>query len=351
LTVFTALQLLALVAAERWLLWLRDPEFARKWTILDGRVTAEPDRPILLVLGSSRTLLGLLPDELPACRTPDGATPLVFNYGVTGATPAEEVLHLRRLLARGVRPRWVLAEVLTTCLDRQGPTEEAVHMYRLTWGDLGRLRRQSLRPLALYETWCLAQLVPCFVYRTHVLDRYAGEWLPWSARQDEMWDRIDRSGGWRGDPPETGGQPDQQLRDGVVLRQLTPARMRRFRVSAETDRSLRELIALCRRHDIHVTLFLMPESSAFRGRFPPDVAAWVRTYFAALSAECRVPVIDARDWVADQDFYDPHHLWPRGARTFTARFGREVIGPLVEDRLPTALLDGRERSSYVKGGP
>ena len=45
---------------------------------------------------------------------------------------------------------------------------------------------------------------------------------------------------------------------------------------------------------------------------------------ADLRREWGVPVIDARDWVADKDLWDTHHLLPEGAEVYTDRLGREL---------------------------
>jgi hypothetical protein len=43
-----------------------------------------------------------------------------------------------------------------------------------------------------------------------------------------------------------------------------------------------------------------------------------------------VPLIDARDWVDDDGFWDGHHMLPAGAAQFTHRFEREALQPLVK---------------------
>jgi hypothetical protein len=41
-----------------------------------------------------------------------------------------------------------------------------------------------------------------------------------------------------------------------------------------------------------------------------------------------VPLLDGRTWLTEDDFWDGHHLLPRGAAAFTARFERELTAPL-----------------------
>jgi hypothetical protein len=41
-----------------------------------------------------------------------------------------------------------------------------------------------------------------------------------------------------------------------------------------------------------------------------------------------LPVIDAREWMGEEDFIDGHHLLPDGAAAFTRRFGAEALAPV-----------------------
>ena len=79
---------------------------------------------------------------------------------------------------------------------------------------------------------------------------------------------------------------------------------------------------------------LSPESSEFRGWYPEAARARIDSYCDELRRDYGVRVIDARSWVADEDFIDGHHALPRGAATFTHRLGRDVLQPLVAGKLP-----------------
>src|SRR5258708_6444152 len=90
---------------------LRDPEVALKLRALRRLLSAQPGRPLVLALGSSRLGVNLRPHELPGAADP--GAPLVFNFALCRSGPALELLCLRRLLAAGVRPDRLLVEVST----------------------------------------------------------------------------------------------------------------------------------------------------------------------------------------------------------------------------------------------
>ncbi len=56
---------------------LRDPEFAFRLKRLREAQAKDSDRPLVLVLGSSRSSAGFRPASLQSCRLQDGRQPLV----------------------------------------------------------------------------------------------------------------------------------------------------------------------------------------------------------------------------------------------------------------------------------
>src|SRR4051812_9913784 len=95
---------------------LTDPRYGCRLRTLQARRAAEPHRPLVLALGSSRTEVGLRPELMP----PSTDGPLVFNLARGGTSQVMNLLTLRRLLADGVRPDWLLLEVLPACLAEEG---------------------------------------------------------------------------------------------------------------------------------------------------------------------------------------------------------------------------------------
>src|ERR1700722_10733727 len=101
---FAAAQVaLALCIEYRWPA-LRDSEEAVKLAGLLECRARTAGRPLVLALGSSRTLMGFRPDALPRSQDASGEEPAAYNYGRLGLGPVREIVALRGLLARGIRP-------------------------------------------------------------------------------------------------------------------------------------------------------------------------------------------------------------------------------------------------------
>lgn len=326
---FAAMQAGYLLLVQFWRPELRDPEYGYKRTCLLDSVRAEPDRPLVLVLGSSRSEMGFRPDVLNSCRTPSGQTPLVFNFGLAGSGPVQELLCLERVLADGIRPSCVLIEILPPLLQETSEADR-LPVPRLTWSDLARIRDYSFAPGQLYSGWLQAALAPAYEHRFNLLGRYVPSWLAWEVRQDHL-RNLDRTG-WLTYPRECVSDAYRRHEIERAAREYVP-RLQHFAIADRPDRALRDLLALCRREGITAALFIMPEGSEFRSWYSPAVNAAIGTYLARLSREAGVPLIDARTWIEDDlSFVDSHHLFPRGAAAFTRRFEREALQPLLEGR-------------------
>ncbi|HEV3004127.1 MAG TPA: hypothetical protein VGX78_06675, partial [Pirellulales bacterium] len=127
----------------------RDPEFAAKLACLHARLQENPARPLVLLLGSSRTSVGLAPRHVATGTLRDGCEPLVFNLGMGGFGPVQELMALRRLLRWGIRPRHVLVEVHPALLHQEpgGYSEEGwMPDERLDENDRELLSRYWSRP-------------------------------------------------------------------------------------------------------------------------------------------------------------------------------------------------------------
>jgi hypothetical protein len=120
---------LGLLAAVELIPRLRDPFYGDKARRLWQRLRESTEKPITVVMiGSSRTGVGFhakLAEEQLA-RT-FSRPMVVFNFGNPSAGPVTNLLYLRRLLAEGLRPDYLLIEVMPPFLaaERPEPLERA----------------------------------------------------------------------------------------------------------------------------------------------------------------------------------------------------------------------------------
>jgi hypothetical protein len=337
---FAGVQLGLGILMDRWQPELCDPEYGSKWARLRARRAEKPDRPLLVVLGSSRSNLGFRPAVLSDYRPRTGPAPLVFNFALNGAGPLLELLCLRRLLHDGVRPDWAVIEVHPALLNQERGWSEAaaLNVNRLRWVDMPAVARYADRPSLLVRRWCRSRLAPCYTHRFCILTRYAPDLLP-----ESQADELRRLDGFGWNQYERDGVNAERYRRGVAYaRREYAAALARFQVSPAPDRALRELLALCRDRGIVAFLLLMPEGSEFRGWYPPAARSRIDEYLDGVSRAYGAPLIDARCWLDDRCFFDSHHLLPGGSTAFTRRFGREVLRPLLEGRLPAGSVRSAE---------
>jgi hypothetical protein len=323
---YVGIQSALLVITNRWLPALRDPEYGYKLARLRQRIAEQPERELILIMGSSRSGYGYRPEVVPAWQSGEGKSPIVFNFALTGSGPILELVCLRRLLAAGIHPARVFIEVLPPTLYQEGGWSEMawLNRSRLSWDDVQLLRRYSEQPRRFCFAWCRAHAAPCFAQRFCIMSRYAPGWLPWETRQD-IWLGLDRSG-WM-IFPHTILDAAGQRRALEFARRQYAAPLVRFHMTPVPDHALRELLTLCRQENIKTTLVLMPEGAIFQSWYPSAARAVIDAYLASVSHEYGVPLVDARCWLPETAFFDSHHLHPDGATAFTKRFAREVLKP------------------------
>ncbi len=307
-----------------------DPKYGCRLLALRSLRQEQQSRTLLLVLGSSRAEQGFRPSPLAngrrkpagtrlsqaayAGRSPD---PFFYNMARGGSSPLLYLLTLRRLLSDGIHPDGLLVEIFPPALVED---EESAVIYKPTLRDWPVLQRYPVNGRT-WGFWLQDRLLLWYKYRSGFLAWAVPQWLPPQARWGEnLWDY--RGGEWRVIGEKVSLPECHRLTDDA-RRRYAPA-LQHFRIAADADRALRELLDTCRSERIAVVLFLMPEASEFRGWYPPDGQHQLSEYLAKLQCEYGAPLIDARDWIADWDFADGHHLLRWGASAFTERFAHEV---------------------------
>ncbi|HTU21897.1 MAG TPA: hypothetical protein VMG10_27915 [Gemmataceae bacterium] len=315
---------------------IRDPEFGFRLLRLREQAAAAPDRPLCLILGSSRTLSGICPPALPSWPNdrrdtgPTAPEPRFFNFSQLGAGPVRELQTLRRLLAAGHQPRWLLLEVWPPFWPQHGYWLDELHIMQqdLRPEDLSVVSRYFVNRRDAWEKLAFETLLPITGLRSNLLARCASSLLSpdqrWRAGRVDFWKDGEPSG-WR---PwlEHGTDDDFRARIAGVKAQTKPC-LDHFFVSDTTDRAMHEILEECRRRHIQAALILMPEHSELRGWYTPAVHEQINAYLDRLKREFEVPVFDTRTWVADDAFHDLTHMAPPAAAPYTRRLGRELLLP------------------------
>jgi hypothetical protein len=317
---------------------VRDPEYGSLLHTLRTRMAESPGRHLVLVLGSSRSA-NLFRPAPPASPS----DPVVFNFATLASGPVRQLQMLRRLLAEGIRPRGVVAELWPPFLNqRPGVAEEEFIRDRdlqLTDGPL--LSRYFTNPWPSYSRLAEGLLAPVFSHRAKLLANYspfrgdpeagaAGNWADPPLRATDGF-------GWLAILAPRPG-PEELRRSLDHAADYVHTRLADFRIRPVADRAVRDLLQTCARHGARPALVLLPEHGSVRACYPAEVRARVDAYLADLAREEQAAVIDARDWVSDNDYLDGVHALPHAAGPFTERFGREVLSPLlVGHPVPAAL--------------
>jgi hypothetical protein len=301
-----------------------DPEYAEREHLLLERLADNPNRPLVLALGSSRTAFGLHAARLSSgdCEPPA----VVFNFALKGAGPNVERLTLRRLVACGVRPDLLLVEVLPPLFTApNGPHVEAFWLKgeRLRTSELAEVVPRHARQTRLLTEWARSRLLPGDVKRDQFLrlSNLATPGPPPPFDQDGYGSYLLRM------PPEQLPEVRKRLLESAHAQYHTT--FGEFRPAAVQIESLRALLRDARRAGIPTVLFVLPEAKDFQAFYAPGHVAAFDAFLTALAREEATPLVNARDWVSDEGFWDGHHLLADGAAVFTDRFGREAVRPLL----------------------
>jgi hypothetical protein len=297
---------------------LRDPEYGKRLSRLQDRVVENPDRPLVLVLGSSRTAMGLRPGVLE-----DRSGPMLFNFSMAGSGPVMELMAFRRAIADGVKPAAVLIEYWPAFLrEDSGYAEDArIDPARLRPRDIPLVREFFRDPDGTERVMRRQRLNPWYEHRRSLLNQVAPRWLPTTQRTEAIWDKIDDWGWLPGHDVVSDTQRESAFKGTI---EYYGPLFQAYEVSPVADRALRQLIAEVRERGLPLALVYLPESTRFRTLMPPVAATLADTHLRGLCAELALPLIDMRTWAPDDKLPDGFHLMQDGAAEFTKKLAPKV---------------------------
>jgi hypothetical protein len=310
------------VIIDQWCPNVTEKEYRGKWEQLQQLVRETPKQPLVVMLGSSRSDAAFQASRLDGLLGPDDQPLHAFNFGIAAAGPLHEQLYLRDMLEHGIRPRLLLIEFLPPLLSR--PQRGLISEEKWTsaaWLSASQLLRLSPYlgdPQGKVSDWIEARVAPWYVHRA-ALHEWAQVELLHQTPPTEFRRTSDRWGWGFGD----GLTREDMERFRAVSRLYIPS-LGGFRLGRGPTRAMRDLLACCRHEHIPVVLVVTPESTEFRTWYSAACQAQTDRLLAELCATYGAKAIDARRWLADEDFADGHHARKSGATLFTTRLLAEL---------------------------
>jgi hypothetical protein len=306
------------------------PDFAARLRKLRQRQAEQPGRPLWLVLGSSRIRLGYWPESVePLCDRHDQPI-LVFNFAHNGMGPVFQHLYLRRLLRERVRPDLVVLEVMPMYLHHE--PNHFITRFVVAPELPAAASYVPLPALLRNEAWRQEELYPAA----------ARSLFPGDLRRlvppGEAF-RVGRTLAMGGP-----GRLRKEVSDTERARRIEYLRLanpwRGTAVCERGARALRDSLALCQQNNIRGVLLLSPEGDSYRRLYAPGAQEIAGTFVRRLGEETGTTVVDARRWLAEEDFFDGEHALRQGAAKFTRRLHEEILVPLARGE-PSRTLTRR----------
>jgi hypothetical protein len=300
------------LALETFMPEWREPEFGHRLARV-RQAEREASRPVVVVVGTSRTQNGVFPGVMGFADSP--GSPRVFNFGQSASTPLKVYLTLCRLLDAGVKPAAVVVEVLPATLMIDGPAEDQLgtQVPRLSAGDFQYLAPYCADVESLRGDWLRARVNPWHTQRQVLMNHWLPGWIAWKWRYEFQWTSLDGDGF----QPVASAAPEFREKAVGHARREYEGAFARFAPGVASVRATRELVALCRARGIPVAFLVPPVSPAFRASFAPGVYSAGEAHLLALARRLEVPVFPAPRDLTEDEFLDGHHLLRNGAERYS----------------------------------
>ncbi len=314
---FFLLQLLTGLVLEQFCIGICDPEYSHHEKRLRQRIAEHPDRPVLVMFGSSRVANGF---EAKLTQELLGQEWTVFNFGLTTCGPLLQQVCYDRLRSAGIRPTAVFFEVMPPFFhERPQPLDQSMlDGARLTLGEIGSLPADEDALAGPVRKYAFARFLPCSRYAGSVQEQLGFRWVKPNAVNEQL--SMDEQG-WIPVPAEKGVRRPDII--SLAHRQYD-ACYHDFQLAKGQVQRMDDLIRTAQRDGVKVGLVVMPEGSEFRQLYSPGMTKRMDKLLNRWQAEFGVALIDGRDWLGDEWFYDMHHLTQTGATTFSNLFQQTV---------------------------
>ncbi|QJW95357.1 hypothetical protein [Frigoriglobus tundricola] len=307
----------------------RDPEYGYRLRAVRRWQRERPDRPLVLVLGSSRTQFGVSPADMNLPDEP--GAPLVYNFGYTSAFPLGMWFQLSRLFDDGIQPAVVLVEFASIHTRIDGPAEVQFELMglRLSAGDVRRFAPYTSDPTVFGRQLDAARRNPWASRRPALMGDLLPDWRTADVRaNNRVWESMDPYGRiffrLEGTVDPTRRLREEGRKHASGLDAGEPG--------AVSDRALRDLAAACHARGIKLALFRAPESPEYRTMYTPAGRTSFDEYARTLARDFGAPVFPAPD-MDEADFADGFHLLPAGAAKYSRWLAERHLKPWLAEAL------------------
>jgi hypothetical protein len=293
---------------------IQDPIYQEKLGLLQAQADYwKPDasgKVRVLAIGSSRTQLFLNTSQL------NSATHCYFNFGCAGCGPVTDALYLRRLLQAGLQCDEVIIELHPAMLVQQNPPFEHrwLHTYRLNSEETSTLKKYGWNLETPIQYCWHGPLQTSYTYRYALLNAFAPRLLPCPFGLGLL-SRTDAHGHVPGIEIQAKDRP--KFLAAAYIEYLSS--FENYQPGGPAVEAIRDMLTQLQQRGIGVRLLLTPESSEFRNWYGEGKQHVISQFAIELSQEFHVPLIDAREWLPDEQFTDGHHATPSGAKAFTEK--------------------------------
>ncbi len=298
---------------------LRDPEYGVRLARLHERMAEHPGRPPVVIVGSSRTGMGIR----PGVGEPAGpADPLLFNLSLSGGGPLLQVLTVRRLHADGLTPAAVVLEFWPPMLvggiyHEQGRIDPP----RLRPCDEPSVRQFYWSPDTAWAARYGDTVLPLYGVRQPLMNQVAPHLLSWNQRTDRGWRTADAWGWWPAWDQVSAEKAEEGWPD--VEKAYRP-RYANYRIDPQHAAAYRAAVAELRGRGVPILIVRMPETERFRTLQTPEGEALADEFLKSITDKHSLEVLDCRQWAETEELPDGFHLTTRGAERVSRRLVGEV---------------------------
>jgi hypothetical protein len=328
---------------------LVDPVYLDRVRYVRQANAAKPGCTRTLVLfGTSRTYEGVDAPALSRSLSDGLGQPVTaVNWGIPGCTFGYNLLTWQRMQRDGVRPDLLVIEVMPSLFhadDEAQIGEELAPASRLGYSDLPLVNAGPRNRPGLRREVALAEA--CTLYSR----RYALAWAL-SPRMVPALDDERRPFVWPLNLSSTAEPRHPSSEQRAKALELAYEQYHDHLTNFRTPRAeiLRNLLASCQQSGISTALLVMPEGPTYRSWYGPETWPRIQAWLNRTSSEFASPVINTREWMAEEDFSDSHHLLPQAAAPFSERLGREGVLPVLR-RLPS-FQESRQAGERIVSFP